>query len=314
MQRRSAGRPESDQVVLGAVPNCDGGESACADRGCLARAPRTRSRDGAPGVGSLRCTIRRRCAPYPLARDLVLLTRVAPRLVARLRSLLWLSLAGGAAAGAVVASATRARARCTRREVARGNWSWSCRSECRRLGTASARGSRLRRGNGVELAVERQRSLALGLGMDHRLESARVDLCAELIGVVTSVSDERVTVRVIEQLFGRIISWRSPGVRMTWSGLPFASTIAWILVEKPPRERPKAFCWIPVFRPTHPGERGPQNRRQSTPSRRCRFAARGRSAPSSPSVPNFETGCRRSSSFRTARAGRATGYRSSRGR
>ena len=45
------------------------------------------------------------------------------------------------------------------------------------------------------------------------------------------------------------------------SGRAWVSTTAWILVEKPPRERPKALHWIPLFRPTHLDVRGPRRRR-----------------------------------------------------
>lgn len=43
-----------------------------------------------------------------------------------------------------------------------------------------------------------------------------------------------------------------------WSGRDFVSTIAWSLVEKPPRECPIALLWIFFFRPTHPDVRGPR--------------------------------------------------------
>ena len=58
-----------------------------------------------------------------------------------------------------------------------------------------------------------------------------------------------------------IISWRWPAESVRWSGRPWVSTTAWILVETPPRERPKALLSIPPFRPTHLGEREQQNRR-----------------------------------------------------
>jgi hypothetical protein len=38
-----------------------------------------------------------------------------------------------------------------------------------------------------------------------------------------------------------------PGVRCKVSGTPFASDRTWILVETPPRDRPNAFKWLPLF-------------------------------------------------------------------
>jgi hypothetical protein len=52
----------------------------------------------------------------------------------------------------------------------------------------------------VELAVERQSAPSLGLRVDDSLDPTRFDLGTELIGVVTGVGDERVTVCVVKQL------------------------------------------------------------------------------------------------------------------
>jgi hypothetical protein len=37
-----------------------------------------------------------------------------------------------------------------------------------------------------------------------------------------------------------MLSWRSPPVRWKVTGLPCPSALTWILLEKPPRERPSA--------------------------------------------------------------------------
>ena len=39
-----------------------------------------------------------------------------------------------------------------------------------------------------------------------------------------------------------------PGVRMTRTGRPRLSTARWILVVNPPRDRPRAWFWSPLFR------------------------------------------------------------------
>lgn len=77
-----------------------GGENAHADRGCLARAPRTRSADGAHGRGSLLRVMRRRYAASARwrarGRDLTARPSVSSRAWPRSP---WLSLAGRAAVG-----------------------------------------------------------------------------------------------------------------------------------------------------------------------------------------------------------------------
>ena len=99
-----------------------------------------------------------------------------------------------------------------------------------------------------------------------------------------------------------------------WIGLFSVSTTAWSLVEKPPRERPRALHRTPLFRPTHPGVRERRSHRLLSRSHRPRSVVRGRSLPSGPASPSSRSGCRRSSTARNARANRATAGRSSPGK
>ena len=99
-----------------------------------------------------------------------------------------------------------------------------------------------------------------------------------------------------------------------WIGRAFVSTMAWSLVEKPPRERPRALHRTPLFRPTHPDVRERRSHQRSSRSYRPQAAARGRSSPSGPFEPSSRSGCTRSSKGRTARADHATAIRFSLGR
>ncbi len=99
-----------------------------------------------------------------------------------------------------------------------------------------------------------------------------------------------------------------------WIGRAFVSTTAWSLVEKPPRERPKALRRTPLFRPTHPDVRERRNHRRSNRSHRPRAEAPGKSWPSDPSWPSLRTGYRRSSTVQIARVNRAMAIRSWLGR
>lgn len=51
----------------------------------------------------------------------------------------------------------------------------------------------------IELAIQRQSSFALGLGVDHRLEATRANLADELVGVVASIGYESSAMGVIEK-------------------------------------------------------------------------------------------------------------------
>jgi len=99
-----------------------------------------------------------------------------------------------------------------------------------------------------------------------------------------------------------------------WIGRASVSTTAWSLVEKPPREWPRALHRTPLFRPTHLGVRGLRTRRRLSRSHRPRAVARERSLPSVPSAPSSRSGCRRSSRDRIARVDRATANLSSHGK
>jgi hypothetical protein len=54
--------------------------------------------------------------------------------------------------------------------------------------------------NPIELAIKRQRSLALGLRVNDSLDASRLDLLAELVRVVTGIADESAAVSVVEEL------------------------------------------------------------------------------------------------------------------
>jgi hypothetical protein len=125
------------------------------------------------------------------------------------------------------------------------------------------------------------------------------------VRVVSGVADERFASGVFEQLSAAVISCRSPGVSVMWIGRPFVSTTAWSLVENPPRERPRAFRSIPLFRPTRLDERGPRSRRQSSRYHPARAAAHERSRPSDPCAPSSQSGCRRTSTDQIAQEGHA---------
>jgi len=101
------------------------------------------------------------------------------------------------------------------------------------------------------------------------------------------------------------ISCRCPAVSAMWSGRDFVSTIAWSLVEKPPREWPKAFRWTPLFRPRRLGGHARLSRRLWIRLHPFRAAARGRSTPSGPYAPSSRSGCRWFSKGQTVPEGRA---------
>lgn len=52
----------------------------------------------------------------------------------------------------------------------------------------------------VELTVERQGPLALGLRVDDRLDPSRFDLCSKLVGVVSGVGNKGIAVCMVQQL------------------------------------------------------------------------------------------------------------------
>lgn len=90
-----------------------------------------------------------------------------------------------------------------------------------------------------------------------------------------------------------------------WSGRELVSTIAWSLVETPPRERPRALLSIPLFRPTHPNVRGPQNRRRCCQLHRTQTGVLERFAATVRREPSWRIGCRSTSRVRIAPAGHA---------
>ena len=76
-----------------------------------------------------------------------------------------------------------------------------------------------------------------------RTNAALADPVAIGFGVVTFVGDGGARQNIgsdLEQEFEVALSLASPPVRWKASGKPSRSTLRWILVEKPPRERPSA--------------------------------------------------------------------------
>ena len=70
--------------------------------------------------------------------------------------------------------------------------------------------------------------------------------------LVTLVAEEGFGLRLGVNVSAWLMSWTCPPVRLSASGLPKASTITWILVVRPPRERPMAwsrppFCVRPHY-------------------------------------------------------------------
>jgi hypothetical protein len=99
---------------------------------------------------------------------------------------------------------------------------------------------------GVEREVAWAADPAVGLGWDHRRDGAHAQSFDEVVDVVTLVGDQGLRLDFGEQRFGLgDVVDLSPVSRIA-SGLPSASTMAWILVVNPPRDRPTA-CSPPFF-------------------------------------------------------------------
>ena len=78
------------------------------------------------------------------------------------------------------------------------------------------------------------------------------------ISVVCLVAEQGPWIGAIEHGSAQVRSWACPGVSITSTGLPSASTRTWILVVSPPRERPIAcapffFVRRPMLVSAHDG-------------------------------------------------------------
>lgn len=98
----------------------------------------------------------------------------------------------------------------------------------------------------VECEIGLVRDEAVGLGWDDRGDSAVLVGLDEGVGVVGLVRKKGLRVDLVEQRPSWLRSEAWPGVKEKPTGLPKASTTAWILVISPPRERPMAW-FSPAF-------------------------------------------------------------------
>ena len=94
---------------------------------------------------------------------------------------------------------------------------------------------------GVEGEVAVALDFSVGLWRDDRLDSANVEARDEAVGVVALVGEKGFGRDFSGQGSAWVMSWTWPPVRRSASGLPRASTITWILVVGPPRDRPMAW-------------------------------------------------------------------------
>jgi hypothetical protein len=67
-----------------------------------------------------------------------------------------------------------------------------------------------------------------------------LELLDEGVRVISLVADEGVRLDLVEKRRSLSDVGRLPGVSDSATGLPSASTTAWIFVVRPPRERPMA--------------------------------------------------------------------------
>jgi hypothetical protein len=86
--------------------------------------------------------------------------------------------------------------------------------------------------------------LAIRLWRNDRLDRARPEAGNVGVGVVALVGQDGFRLDLCGQRFS-VMSWAWPAVRVNASWFPSASTIIWIFVVRPPRERPMA--WLTPF-------------------------------------------------------------------
>ena len=96
-------------------------------------------------------------------------------------------------------------------------------------------------GFGVKGEVAIARDLAIRFWRDDRLDGADFEVLNKAVGVVAFVAEEGLGLHFGREGLGLgdVVDW--PPVRLSANGLPRASTIPWILVVGPPRERPMAW-------------------------------------------------------------------------
>ena len=99
----------------------------------------------------------------------------------------------------------------------------------------------------VDVLVVVARQSPVCLGRDHRRFAGRSQRRDDpLVGIERFVGDQRVGLHRGQEVVGADQIMRSPPVRKKLTGLPSASTRAWILVLNPPRDRPIAWS-SPAF-------------------------------------------------------------------
>ena len=101
---------------------------------------------------------------------------------------------------------------------------------------------------GVESEVAIASDLAVRFWRDDRLDGSPFEALDEGIGVVALVAEEGFGPYFSRECFslGDVVCGCRAPVRRSANGLPKASTITWILVVGPPRERPMAWS-NPLF-------------------------------------------------------------------
>ena len=98
---------------------------------------------------------------------------------------------------------------------------------------------------GVEGEVAIASDLAVRLWRDDRLDGPAFEALDEAVGVVAFVAERASGCTSAARAWAWVMSWTWPPVRRSANGLPKASTITWILVVGPPRERPMAWSKPP---------------------------------------------------------------------
>jgi hypothetical protein len=94
---------------------------------------------------------------------------------------------------------------------------------------------------GVKGEVAIARDLAIRFWRDDRLDGADFEVLNKAVGVVALSPRRAWGCTSAARAWAWVMSWTWPPVRLSANGLPRASTITWILVVGPPRERPMAW-------------------------------------------------------------------------
>jgi hypothetical protein len=79
------------------------------------------------------------------------------------------------------------------------------------------------------------------IGADHGLDASLGQIVKDFVAVITLISEEPIGIGIVKP-HQRLIAFdlRLAAFTSKASGLPLAFVRRWILVEKPPRERPSA--------------------------------------------------------------------------